>query len=99
MNIQAITTESCIVRNTDSAKGRTVQVEPGRTAARHLHYGRIILDTGDVPVRFSTNDRETGLIGLKGSAQVTTEGKTYTVNRYDAIYVPRDASVEVAPGP
>ena len=99
MNIQAITTESCIVRNTDSAKGRTVHVEPGRTAARHLHYGRIILVAGDAPVRFSTNDRETGLIGLKGSAQVTTEGKTYTVNRYDAIYVPRDASIEVAPGP
>ena len=99
MNIQAITTESCIVRNTDSAKGRTVQVEPGRTAARHLHYGRIILGAGDAPVRFSTNDRETGLIGLKGSAQVTAEGKTYTVSRYDAIYVPRDASLEVAPGP
>jgi 5-deoxy-glucuronate isomerase len=99
MNIQAISTESCIVRNTASAKGRTAQVEPGRTAARYLHYGRIILSPGDAPVRFTTNDRETGLVGLKGSAQVTTEGKTYTVNRYDAIYVPRDASIEVAPGP
>ena len=29
MNIQAITTESCIVRNTASAKGRTTAVEPG----------------------------------------------------------------------
>ena len=74
MNIQAITTESCIVRNTASGKGRTTAVEPGRTAARHLHYGRIILSEGDAPLRFETKDRETSLIGLKGSAQVKTEG-------------------------
>jgi 5-deoxy-glucuronate isomerase len=98
MTIQAITTESCIVRNTASGKGRIVQVEPGRTAARHLHYGRIILESGEAPVRFDTNDRETGLIALKGSAHVSTEGKTYLLNRYDALYVPRDASIEVAAG-
>jgi 5-deoxy-glucuronate isomerase len=98
MNIQAITTESCIVRNTASGRGRVLQVEPGRTAARHLHYGRIILNAGDPAVRFDTQDRETGLIGLKGSAQVKTEGKTYTLNRYDAVYVPRDASIEITPG-
>src|ERR671919_67631 len=98
MNIQPITTDSCIVRNTASGKGRTTAVEPGKTAARYLHYGRIILNTGDSPVRFDTKDRETSLIGLKGSAQVKTEGKTYDLSRYDAIYVPRDASIEVTPG-
>jgi 5-deoxy-glucuronate isomerase len=99
MTIQSITAESCIVRNTASGKGRTLQVEPGRTAARHLHYGRIILSGGDPVLRFDTKDRETGLIGLKGSAQVKTEGKTYTLGRYDALYVPRDASVEIGAGP
>jgi 5-deoxy-glucuronate isomerase len=95
MNIQAITTSSCIVRNTASAKGRTTAVEPGATAARYLHYGRIILGQGDTPIRFETNDRETSLICLKGSAQVTAEEKTYGLGRYDALYVPRGASVEV----
>jgi 5-deoxy-glucuronate isomerase len=99
MNIQAISTESCIVRNTASAGGRTIAVEPGRTAARHLRYGRIILRAGDAPIRFETKDRETSLIGLKGSAQVKTEGTTHTVGRYDALYVPRDASIEVTAGP
>ena len=98
MNIQVITTDSCIVRGTASGKGRTISVEPGRTAARHLRYGRIILSAGDAAVRFDTGDRETSLIGLKGSAQVKTEGATYTLGRYDAIYVPRDASIEVTPG-
>jgi len=99
MNIQPITTESCIVRNTASARGRTLQVVPGRTAARHLHYGRIILSGADSVLRFDTDDRETGLIGLKGSARVTADGHSYTLNRYDAMYVPRVASIEIAPGP
>jgi 5-deoxy-glucuronate isomerase len=98
MNIQPITTDSCIVRNTAAARGRTCAVEPGRTAARHLRYGRIILGAGDAPITFETRDRETSLIGLKGSATVKTEGSTYTLGRYDALYVPRDASIEVTPG-
>ena len=98
MNIQAITTDSCIVRNTAAARGRTFSVEPGRTAARHLRYGRIILSPGDAAIRFDTTDRETSLIGLKGSAAVKTEGSTYTLGRYDALYVPRDASVDITPG-
>ena len=99
MNIQAITTDTCIVRNTAAAPGRSIAVEPGRTAARHLRYGRIIMDAGDGALRVDTGDRETSFIGLKGSAQVKAEGGTYTVGRYDALYVPRDASVEVIAGP
>ena len=99
MNTQAITTQTCIVRDTASGKGRQMKVEPGRTAARYLHYGRIILNKGDAPVRFGTNDRETGLICLKGSASVKTEGSSYSLSRYDSVYVPRDASIEVTAGP
>jgi 5-deoxy-glucuronate isomerase len=98
MNIPSITTDSCIVRNTASAQGRTTAVEPGKTASRYLHYGRIILNAGDPPVRFGTKDRETSLVCLKGSAQVRTEGQTYELGKYDAIYVPRDASIEVMAG-
>lgn len=98
MDIQAITAGSCIVRNTNFGKGRIIRVEPGRTAARNLHCGRIILGGGDSAVRFETKDKETSLIALKGSAQVKTEGKSYALNRYDALYVPRDAAIEVTPG-
>ena len=38
---------------------------PDRT--RHLHYGRIILDADEAPVRFNTGERETGLICLAGA--------------------------------
>ncbi len=66
---------------------------------RHLHYGRIILDAGDAPLRFSTNELETGLICLAGSATVRAGETTQTLGRYDAVYVPRDESVAISPGP
>lgn len=99
MSAQTISRETCVVRDTASHKGRKWRVAPGNTAARQLYYGRIILSAGDAPVQFDTKDLETGLICLKGSAQVKTEGKTYNLTRFDAIYVPRDGSVEVTPGP
>ena len=102
MTLQQIAKDTCIVRNTAARKGRTTAVAPGTAASRYLHYGRIILDAGDGPVCFETKDRETGLIGLKGSAEVKTSKTAtpaFTVGRYDSLYVPRGASIEITPGP
>jgi len=90
-----ISAESCVVRSTNSVKGRTRSVAPGATAARHLHYGRIILDAADAPIRFSTEEQETTLICLKGNAKVTAEGTSFELGRYDSLYIPRDSEVEV----
>jgi 5-deoxy-glucuronate isomerase len=95
MSTQTIKRETCIVRDTASHTGRKWRVVPGGTAARHLHYGRIILASNDAPVRFDTNDLETGLVCLKGSAQVAAEGHTFTLKHFDTLYIPRGASVEV----
>jgi 5-deoxy-glucuronate isomerase len=73
-------------------------VTPGKTAARHLHYGRIILEAGDAPIRFETGGLETGLICLKGTASIAVDGASHALGRYDSLYVPRDASVEVTAG-
>lgn len=93
-----ITSGTCVVRNTAQGKGRTQSVAPGTTAARHLHYGRIILDAGDRPARFDTGVRETGLVCLRGQATVTVGDVEYVLGRFDALYAPRDTTVEVAPG-
>jgi 5-deoxy-glucuronate isomerase len=69
------------------------------TAARHLHYGRIILAPGDDPVRFGTDDRETGLVCLAGRGVVTVDGQSHALGRYDALYAPRGSALEVAGGP
>jgi 5-deoxy-glucuronate isomerase len=85
---------TCVVRDTANHRGRRISVKPGDTAARHLHYGRIVLD-GD-SVTFSTEERETGLIGLHGKATVAVDGQQYEVGQYDALYIPRDTEVTVS---
>ena len=99
MNTETITASHCVVRNTASKKGRTRAVTPGATAAKHLHYGRIILDAGSGPLRFATGEHETALICLKGGATVDVDGSPYSLGRFDSLYVPRESEIAVAPGP
>jgi 5-deoxy-glucuronate isomerase len=96
INKHPITAESCVVRATHSKKGRTRSVAPGETAARHLHYGRIILEASDEAIRFSTGEHETSLIGLKGKAKVSVGDAQFELGQYDALYIPRDSEVEVS---
>jgi 5-deoxy-glucuronate isomerase len=90
---------TCIIRNTAAAKGRTRSVAPGATAARHLHYGRIILDAGAPPERVDPGDHETGLVSLGGTATVRVGGESFALTRYDALYVPHHTVFVVEPGP
>jgi len=92
---QPITIASCLVRNTHAQKGRTRSVAPGTTAARHLHYGRIILDASDAPIRFATGAHETALICLHGQATVSVAENSFALGPYDSLYIPRDAEVAV----
>jgi len=91
-----ITAETCFVPKTHEGKGRRTAVAPGATAARFLHYGRITLAAGDPPLQFNNNDHETGLICLNGKATVRGEGETFDLDRYDAVYIPRDSEIEVS---
>jgi 5-deoxy-glucuronate isomerase len=98
MKQNEITKETCYVPATHRGKGRRTAVAPGSTAARFLHYGRITLDAGDDALTFENGEHETGLVCLKGSAEVSTGGETFSLTRYDALYVPRDSRVEVKAG-
>jgi len=98
VTIETIAPGTCIVRDTASRKGRTRAVAPGTTASRHLHYGRIILDANETPLTFATGGFETALIGLGGAATVVAEGQTFSLGKYDALYVPRLAEITVTPG-
>src|SRR5260370_38979242 len=92
-----ITAAPCVLRGTHKGKGRVRSLAPGNAAVRYLHYGRIILDAGDTAVEFATGTHETGLIALRGKATIEVAGQTFTLAPYDAIYVPRDHQVRVAP--
>lgn len=91
-----ITPETCFVPKTHEGQGRRTAVAPGTTASRFLHYGRITLAAGDPPLQFNNNDHEVGLICLNGKATVRAESETFDLDRYDAVYVPRDSEIEVA---
>jgi 5-deoxy-glucuronate isomerase len=93
---QPITAETCFVPKSHEGKGRRTAVQPGATAARYLHYGRITLAADDEPLKFNNNDHEVGLICLNGKATVRAEGETFDLERYDTVYVPRDSEIEVA---
>jgi len=96
VNQNPITAETCFVPKTHEGKGRRTAVRPGATAARYLHYGRITLAAGDPSLQFNSNDHEIGLICLNGKATVRAEGETFDLDRYDAVYVPRDSEIEVS---
>ena len=95
---ETINAQTCVLRGTHRQKGRSLSLEPGSSAVRYLHYGRIILDPGDNPLDFATGTHETGLIALNGSATVDTAGQSFKLTRYDALYVPRDHPVRVTAG-
>lgn len=95
MKLEKINRETCVVKGTHLAKGRTISVSPGVTASRNLFYGRIRVDAGDPAIEFENGTQETGLVCLNGSAAVSTAEGSYSLSRYDALYVPRDSKITV----
>ncbi len=93
--LEPIDKRTCVVKETHKAKGRTISVEPGKTASRNLHYGRIRIDAGEPAIEFDNGTHETGLIGLGGTAKITVGESGFTLGRYDAIYVPRDSRIVI----
>jgi 5-deoxy-glucuronate isomerase len=94
--LEPISPLTCVVKNTHLRTGRHTYVAPGETASRNLFYGRIILAAGDKPIAFENEGHETALICLKGSGTIRTGGQEFAINRYDAIYVPRDSVIDVS---
>lgn len=84
-----------VFRRTNAHKGRHMAVTPSNSATRYLSYGRIRLDSEVPEVSFAAGAEEVGLVCLKGSAAVRVDGQAFTLGRYDAMYIPRDAQVQV----
>jgi 5-deoxy-glucuronate isomerase len=108
MNLPPLDPRTCIVRRTDARKGRTITVSPATSAARYLHYGRIILDPGGACPGVHTGERETGFVCLKGRGTVTARSThaantaaatiAHAMSPYDALYLPRDYTFDVVAG-
>lgn len=96
MNTKKIAVEKMVFRKTNAHTGRHISVSPSNSTMDHLAYGRIILTAAGSSEKFDTGDRETGLICLKGEAEVSVDGSRMHLGKYDSIYVPRDSKLEVS---
>jgi 5-deoxy-glucuronate isomerase len=85
-----------VFRKTNAHTGRHISVTPENSTNRHLSYARIILNKDTRSVSFTNAGRETGFVVLSGAATVTVHGQKFDLKRYDALYIPRDASIEVS---
>jgi 5-deoxy-glucuronate isomerase len=87
--------DKVVFRRTSARKGRYISVTPANSSTRHLSYGRIRLDAEVPSVSFDSGGEEVGLVCFQGSAKIVTGGRTFTMGRYDAMYIPRDSHVGV----
>lgn len=92
----AVDVDRMVFRKTNANTGRHVAVTPQNSTMRHLSYGRVILNPSLSRISFSNGGQETGLICLAGNGLVTTAGREYELEQYDAIYIPRDSAIEVS---
>jgi 5-deoxy-glucuronate isomerase len=83
-----MTREPFVVRNTARKAGRNIMITPKNSPLRALSCGRIILKNGRRKVSAEAKGREVALIALKGEAQVTLDGPSFTMRPYDALYLP-----------
>lgn len=88
--------EKMIFHKTNAHTGRQLAVTPQNSTMRHLSYGRIVLNPAQSAVAFANENRETGLICLSGQADVKTGNNTYELCRFDALYIPRDSTIEIS---
>jgi 5-deoxy-glucuronate isomerase len=85
-----------VFRRTNAHTGRKLSITPANSAMRELSYGRIVLPAGAAALTFETGGDEVALIGLGGQATVAVDGASYTLGKFDSLYIPRGHSVNVA---
>lgn len=96
LKLKDISKETCFLEETHKGKGRTLALSPENSASRNLFYGRIRIDAGEAAIEFNAEEKEVGLVCLNGTATVTADGESFVLNRYDALYIPRDSQVVVS---
>src|SRR5687767_5348594 len=84
-----------LIRNTAQSRGRTMVVTPKNSDFRFLSMARIVLEAGDPPVTAINEGSETTLLVLGGSGRITVGDESFTVGKFDGVYVERGAEFTV----
>lgn len=75
--------------NTASKKGKHIVITPVNSYMKYLSYGRIIMDSEMKPEMIETGKEEMALICVRGEANITLDGRSYSIDSYDSIYLPK----------
>jgi 5-deoxy-glucuronate isomerase len=87
--------EGNIFRKTNTHSGRSVAITPANSSMKHLCYARIKLDDTVHEVNFNTLNKEAAFICLTGQAEFKIGEKQFSLDKYDAVYVPRGSGVQI----
>lgn len=77
-----------LFRNTADKKGRNWIITPDNSELEALGYARIILDQEVSSVEYENPDFEAALICLSGEGTVSIGSESFSVEPYDAIFLP-----------
>ncbi len=86
--------EICVIRGTHLRRRRTVWLDTTQGPG-HLRYARIVLDSQTGPVEIASEEYESGMICLRGRAEVEACGLELALEPYDSVYVPRGSMIRV----
>ncbi len=92
---ERVAREGNIFRKTNTRSGRSVEITPANSSMKHLCYARIRLDDTVHEASFNTQNHETALVCLSGQAEFKIGEKQFSLDKYDAVYVPRGSGVQI----
>lgn len=77
-----------LFRGTNQVQGRRRIVHQYNTELEFLRYGRIVLGKGGEKIDVDSQDEEIGFVCLNGNGMIQVDGKSYSLNKYDVLYLP-----------
>jgi 5-deoxy-glucuronate isomerase len=80
--------DAWLFRGTHRIEGRKRIIHQFNTNLEFLRYGRIIFGEKGGQAEVDSLDEEIGFVCLNGNGTIQVDGKTYNLNKYDALYLP-----------
>lgn len=85
-----------LFRGTHRVQGWKRVIHQNNCGLEFLRYGRVVLGSGDGAVDLESKDEELGFVCLSGTGAIRVDGQTYSLGKYDALYLPRDSHCTVS---
>lgn len=85
-----------LFKKTHHVQGRRRIIHQFNTDLEFLRYGRIVLGDQGGEIDMDSQDEEIGFVCLKGNGDIKVEGKTFSMVKYDSLYLPRESRCAIS---